>query len=279
MQPTHWNFWHLLPQFLYSQVNFNDKDRFSPVEKTVLVIANQPLPHNFLIVWEKASLRVCADGGANRLFDFISPENREFFLPHYIKGDFDSIRVEVLEFYKCKGVQIQCDRSQDTTDLEKVMQLFEESEVNRVIKDSLLVVLGGLGGNLSQELANFNCMFQHRFKIIFASDVNIVFLLKEGHHVIHCLPNLKCGLIPLGGPCEDITTEGLKWNLHNSRLQFGSLISSSNCTLDYSVHIQTSDPILWTFDFADGLSKFGNTFSYKECSPLSSHKRDRKTFF
>jgi thiamine pyrophosphokinase len=78
------------------------------------------------------------------------------------------------------------------------------------------VVVGGLGGNLSQELSNFNCMFQHQFKIIFVSDVNIVFLLKEGHHIIHCFPNLKCGLIPLGGPCQEITTEGLKWNLRSS---------------------------------------------------------------
>jgi thiamine pyrophosphokinase len=84
-------------------------------------------------------------------------------------------------------------------------------------QDVLFVVMGGLGGNLSQELSNFNCMFQHPFKIIFVSDINIVFLLKPGHHIVHCFPNLKCGLIPLGGPCEEITTEGLKWNLSNER--------------------------------------------------------------
>ncbi|KAA3462491.1 thiamine pyrophosphokinase 1-like isoform X1 [Gossypium australe] len=83
-----------------------------------------------------AQLHLCADGGANRLYDemplFFPQEDashvRRRYKPDVIKGDMDSIRREVLEFYASLGTEI-VDKShdQDTTDLHKCVTYIRDS--------------------------------------------------------------------------------------------------------------------------------------------------------
>lgn len=51
-------------------------------------------------MWSKCEIKVCADGGANRLYDSLLPEVRSDYIPQYIVGDLDSLRPEVKAFYK-----------------------------------------------------------------------------------------------------------------------------------------------------------------------------------
>jgi hypothetical protein len=44
-------------------------------------------------------LKICADGGANRLFYNFNEEERSKYIPNYIAGDLDSLNPDVKSFY------------------------------------------------------------------------------------------------------------------------------------------------------------------------------------
>lgn len=77
------------------------------------------------ILWQKSTYRICADGGANRLFeasvigasddDTISANK---YIPDLITGDLDSLLPNVREYYEKRGVPIVRVEDQDYHDLD-----------------------------------------------------------------------------------------------------------------------------------------------------------------
>ncbi len=51
-------------------------------------------------MWNNCKLKVCADGGANRLFDSLAESERDKYIPNYIVGDLDSVRNDVAQYYE-----------------------------------------------------------------------------------------------------------------------------------------------------------------------------------
>ncbi|KAF1329659.1 Thiamine pyrophosphokinase, partial [Globisporangium splendens] len=212
----------------------------------------------FWNLWSNAHLTVCADGGANRLYDrSVKVEALDVVRPQYIKGDLDSLRDDVREFYAQKGTTIIQDPDQDTNDLDKCLQLIHDlQEQQDADKGKFSVmVFGAMGGRFDQEMQSINALFRwsERFQqiVLLSKETTVRLLLPGIHHVIE--PNFHfeartCGLVPIAGACSSTTTTGLKWNLNGQEMKFGGLVSSSNHVDDAHdvVHVESSHPLIWT---------------------------------
>jgi hypothetical protein len=76
-------------------------------------------------LWEASSYRICADGGANRLYDATvartgseAPIGTADYFPHLITGDLDSLRPDVRRYYEGRGVSIVRVEDQNFHDLD-----------------------------------------------------------------------------------------------------------------------------------------------------------------
>lgn len=116
--------------------------------------------------------------------------------------------------------------------------------------DRQIVVMDGLGGRFDQAMCNLNALYHYpNTRIYLLSHFSVCFLLPPGKHIIQRNTKFereKCGIVPLGRPCNHITTKGLKWDLKDDCLQFGALISTSNIMLEDQVFVENSDPVVWT---------------------------------
>lgn len=209
----------------------------------------------FWNLWSSAEVTICADGGANRLYDrSVQVEAQDLIHPHYIKGDLDSLRDDVREFYAAKGTRIIQDPDQDSNDLDKCLRLLEELQKCGESKFSVMI-FGAMGGRFDQEIQNINALFRWDGvfdQIVLLSEDTTARLLVPGvHHLLK--PNLHfetrtCGLVPLAGTCTSTVTTGFKWNLDGSvPMGFGTLISTSNHIQDESqLSVECSHPLIWT---------------------------------
>ena len=106
---------------LFTQQNCHDS----------LLILNQCINLPFALfqqIWESRPIRICADGAANKLYDYVkdnsnSCEEIEKYIPDYIVGDLDSIKDDIIEFYLKFNVVILKQNTQYATDFKKCLMM------------------------------------------------------------------------------------------------------------------------------------------------------------
>ncbi|KAI3865480.1 hypothetical protein MKW92_022269 [Papaver armeniacum] len=223
-----------------------------------LVILNQPLPKFTPVLWDHAKLVLCADGGANRLFDEIPHlfphqdpvQIRNIYKPDVIKGDMDSIRNEVKESMQIWVLKFGFS---NTTDLHKCVSYFLQDSILGKSDDLCILVAGALGGRFDHEMGNINvlCLFSN-IRIVLLSDDCLIQLLPVTHrHEIGILESVEgshCGLLPIGTASAIATTTGLKWDLTDTEMKFGGLISTSNIAREEKITVQSDSHLLWTIE-------------------------------
>src|SRR5262245_41670283 len=87
-----------------------------------IIVLNQPLHSipNFPLLFSTAKLRICADGGTNRLHSF-DPD----LSPDIIIGDLDSADPALIGRYQSQGAMVEEQDCQETTDLEKCITMID----------------------------------------------------------------------------------------------------------------------------------------------------------
>ncbi|XP_051141588.1 thiamine pyrophosphokinase 1 isoform X2 [Andrographis paniculata] len=169
----------------------------------------------------------------------------------------DSIREEVLTSYKNMGTKIvDASDDQDTTDLHKCI-LYIQDLPNLKNQNLCILVAGALGGRFDHEMGNINvlCKFPHMRIVLLSDDCLIQLLPSSQHHEIHIQSAVEgphCGLIPITGPSKRNRTTGLQWNLADTEMSFGGLISTSNVVKGEVVTVESDANLLWTVSLRKG---------------------------
>ncbi|QSL65528.1 hypothetical protein MERGE_002841 [Pneumocystis wakefieldiae] len=132
-----------MKEYCWFPSEFLLEEMTSTFKKYAIIILNQPLPleHNkFLLLWKRASLKICADGGADQLY-MLYKYNPDI-LPDFIIGDMDSLSNCTLEAYSSKN----------STDFGKCMNLIKS--INFPVTD--VIALGTFSGRVDQSLESIN---------------------------------------------------------------------------------------------------------------------------
>ncbi|OAA45612.1 Thiamin pyrophosphokinase, eukaryotic [Metarhizium rileyi] len=225
-----------------------------------LLVLNQPLKNGTVLrrLWKNSSLRIAADGGANRLLQLSSFQGK-FSNLQVIIGDLDSLCSSVKDFYSSQPTpaQIIHDTDQESSDFGKAINWVRQTQPGALD----IVALGGIGGRIDQGLSQLHHLYLYQTdptyangRLFLLSGSSLTFLLKSGTHKIHVREDGEdevfgkhVGIIPLQEPSR-ITTKGLEWDVTDWESKIGGKLSTSNHILPRTkyVEVHTTKDVVFT---------------------------------
>jgi len=171
---------------------------------------------------EKYDYIICADGGANHLYNM-------GIIPNYIIGDLDSIDKDVINYYKKQNVLFEKFPSKkNETDSELCILL--ASKLNAYKVD----LFATLGGRIDHTLANINLLYYIREQKIvpriISEKEDIYIAINESIQIKGKKEDI-ISIIPIKGDAKGITLENLEYNLNNYNMKYSSPLGISNIML------------------------------------------------
>ncbi len=185
-----------------------------------LILANGLLayPDQVRALARVADLLVAADGGCQHALALN-------LRPHLVVGDLDSLPLGTQRALEADGViLLRYPPAKDETDLELALRQAAARGADEI------VLCAALGGRTDQTLANVLLLAlpeleRRRCSIVEGEEA--VFLIRSGVEVAG-EPGDLLSLIPIGGDCHDIWTEGLEYPLAGGSLYLARARGISN---------------------------------------------------
>jgi thiamine pyrophosphokinase len=244
--------------------SFLDSDERTQDTVVFTIFLNRPFDSKVLCKLHRLSqYTIMADGAANYFHDNHSGRGLSEIFPDAIVGDLDSIREEVSEYYKDRGVNVQRCFSQDDSDLEKCLNHLMEYCDENPLQDECyykIVITGGMGGRMDHTLNNIHII--HKFALKYGTvHSNLSLLLLDDDSVGTCiLPGITqyhkardfekekgCGIFPMIGEAAKLKTKGFRWNMDENSppLNFKKFVSSSNEFAEEMIEFETDQIVFF----------------------------------
>ena len=194
-------------------------------------------------MWKESKFQVCTSS-AKELVDKFDPKKNGFLEKNSSDGLKSSFNQKIASV------------KSNEDELSIFLQFITEAIQNELLDVSGVLIASNKSFSIPQIFDYLQLMFACH-KVLQSKNVSIssVFghsytcVLPEGYSELQVCSGHEgdyCGVLPIGDAVT-LTTTGLVWNLNNSQMKFGGLISSSN-KLDGSgkVTIDSDGPVLWT---------------------------------
>ena len=231
---------------------FDSQQSKSPNVSYDVLMLNAPSDSLVRKLCRHANTIICADGGANSVFNCQGGHTGFDVIPHAIVGDLDSVHDDVLESFVSKGTQKILIEDQNDNDFHKALTYLLDMQT----ESKYIICWGAFGDRFDHEMQGLNVLYKFKMqydslhptkRMMLMTGNNFAMVLDPGKHHIKCaeLQGPVCSLIPLYSKAT-VSTRGLQYNMDNQVLQFGGLISSSNGFVDKeNVEIETDELVLF----------------------------------
>lgn len=186
-------------------------------ERTVVVLAGGDPTHPHLAL-DRPALVVAADSGAER-----APALG--LAVDVLVGDLDSLAPDAVAALEAGGTRVvRHHPDKDATDLELALATALAGDPDR------LVVVGGDGGRLDHALAAVGALaaVARPGRRVEAWMGPALVQVTVDEVVVDGRPGELVSLVPLGGPVEGVTTDGLRWPLDDATFPLGTTWGVSN---------------------------------------------------